>query len=144
LRHVQVREPAQRGQHLYPLVSRDKRLKGVITRKQLRELIESPATGAVPGDLPGGAVVARPVVASPDEPLRAVVLRMADTGFTRLPVVERDSGILVGMVSLHDLLLARVRNLNEERHRERVLRLRFPFGPDFRRRRDLAEPAISG
>jgi hypothetical protein len=32
------------------------------------------------------------------------------------------------MISLHDLLLARVRNLNEERQRERVLRLRLPFG----------------
>ena len=33
----------------------------------------------------------------------------------------------LGMVSLHDLLLARVRNLNEERVRERVLELRLPF-----------------
>jgi hypothetical protein len=32
------------------------------------------------------------------------------------------------MISVHDLLMARVRNLNEERHRERVLRLRLPFG----------------
>ncbi len=28
----------------------------------------------------------KPVVAYPDEPLRAVVYRMAETGFTRLPV----------------------------------------------------------
>jgi hypothetical protein len=32
------------------------------------------------------------------------------------------------MVSLHDLLMARVRNLNEERERERVLEVRLPFG----------------
>jgi hypothetical protein len=31
------------------------------------------------------------------------------------------------MISLQDLLLARVKNLNEERHRERVLQLRLPF-----------------
>jgi CBS domain-containing protein len=67
-----------------------------------------------------------PVVAGVDEPLRAVVFRMADTGFTRLPVVE--NGRLAGMVSLSDLLMARVRNLHEERTRERVLRLRMPFG----------------
>ena len=66
------------------------------------------------------------------EPLRIVVSRMAETGFTRLPVIECDGGKLVGMISLHDLLLARVRNLNEERHRERVLRLRFPFGKNTR------------
>ena len=72
-------------------------------------------------------MVREPVVAHPDEPLRVVVFRMAETGFTRLPVVERETGKLAGMVSLHDLLVARVRNLNEERHRERVLKLRLPF-----------------
>ena len=48
--------------------------------------------------------------------------------FTRLPVVDSDTGQLAGMISLHDLLMARVRNLSEERHRERVLQLRLPFG----------------
>jgi CBS domain-containing protein len=52
---------------------------------------------------------------------------MAETGLTRMPVIESESGKLVGMVSLEDLLLARVRNLTEERHRERLLELRFPF-----------------
>ncbi len=42
-----------------------------------------------------------PVVCYPDEPLRLVVYRMAETGFTRLPVVEDPSSQkLVGMVSL--------------------------------------------
>ena len=59
-----------------------------------------------------------------DEPLRVVVYRMAETGFTRFPVVERDeSRKLVGMVSLDDLLRARTRSLEEERRRERVLRI---------------------
>jgi len=31
----------------------------------------------------------KPVVAHPDEPLRAVVYRMAATGLTRFPVVDR-------------------------------------------------------
>jgi hypothetical protein len=43
-------------------------------------------------------------------------------------VIEADTGRLAGMVSLRDLLMARVRNLNEERDRERVLNLRLPFG----------------
>ena len=55
--------------------------------------------------------------------------RMAETGFTRMPVVERDEDRkLVGMISLEDLLHARTRNLTEERSRERVLRIRLPFG----------------
>ena len=39
------------------------------------------------------------------------------------------------MISLHDLLIARVRNLNEERQRERVLRLRLPLGKQRAQRR---------
>jgi CBS domain-containing protein len=122
LRHTILREPAQRGQHLYPVVDGERLVSGVITRKQLRALTQSSAPEASLGQ-----IVRKPVVARPDEPLRVVVFRMAETGFTRMPVVENDSGKLVGMISLDDLLLARVRNLNEERHRERPLQLRFPF-----------------
>jgi H+/Cl- antiporter ClcA len=127
LRDILIREPAERGQHLYPVIDGERRLKGVVTRKRLRELTES--TGA---RLSLGDVLRTPVVASLDEPLRAVVFRMAETGFTRLPVAE--DGRLAGMVSLSDLLMARVRSLHEERTRERVLRLRLPFGrPEVKR-----------
>ena len=61
---------------------------------------------------------------------------MAETGLTRLPVVEREtSGKLVGMVSLDDLLKARVHNMDAERRRERVLTLRQFFPRRFWRRR---------
>src|ERR1035437_2922476 len=123
LRDALIRQPAQRGQHLYPVVDNESRIKGVITRKQLRELTGSAVSGVSLGD-----ALVDPVVAHPDEPLRVVVLRMAETGFTRLPVVESDTGQLAGLISVHDVLMARVRNLNEEGHRERVLRLRLPFG----------------
>jgi chloride channel protein, CIC family len=122
LRHTLLRGAPQRGQQLYPVVDGERLVKGVVTRKELHKLMESRASGASLGD-----VVREPVVAHPDEPLRVVVFRMAETGFTRLPVVERETGKLAGIVSLHDLLVARVRNLNEERHRERVLKLRLPF-----------------
>jgi hypothetical protein len=48
----------------------------------------------------------------------------------------------VGMVSLEDLLMARVRNLNEERQRERVLELRFPFRSQPERIRSPEQNAI--
>jgi CBS-domain-containing membrane protein len=68
-------------------------------------------------------------VAFTDEPLRVVVYRMVESGFTRLPVVDRDDETrLLGMVSLDDLLRARGRNLEEERTRERLIRLRMPLG----------------
>lgn len=110
----ELRRAAVRGQHLYPVVDAEKRITGVVTRRGLRELRDSLFD-----------VVREPVVAYPDEPLRVVVFRMAETGLTRLPVVEPGTGKLAGMVSLRDLLAARVRNLNEERHRERILKLRF-------------------
>lgn len=40
--------------------------------------------------------------------------------------VDGGTGKLIGMISLHNLLLASVRYLNEERQRERVLRIRLP------------------
>ena len=81
-----------------------------------------------------------PVVAFPDEPLRVVVYRMAETGLTRFPVVDRGDGRnLVGVIGLQDLLSARTRNLAEERDRERGLRIRLPsLGRDDKAR---AEPA---
>ena len=70
----------------------------------------------------------QPVFAYSDEPLRVVVYRMAETGSTRLPVLDRDHpDRVVGSISLRDLLQARTRNLVEERSRERVLHLRFPL-----------------
>ena len=123
LRHTLVRAPAHRGQHLYPVVDNEGQIKGVITRKQLHETMKSAFSSVSLGNL-----LREPVVAYPDEPLRVVVLRMAETGLTRLPVVDATSGRLAGMISLRDLLLARVRNLNEERHRERVLKVRLPAG----------------
>jgi H+/Cl- antiporter ClcA/CBS domain-containing protein len=123
LRHVLVRAPAHSRQHLYPVVDRERRVKGVITRNELRKLTEAPAAEASLAD-----VLREPVVAYPDQSLRTAVLRMAETGLTRFPVVDRDNWQLLGMISLDDLLLARVRDNNEEHLRERVLQLRLPFG----------------
>jgi CBS domain-containing protein len=65
-----------------------------------------------------------PVVAYLDDTMRVAVNRMTETGFTRMPVVDRHApDKLVGMVALHDLLKARLRNLEEERHRERMLHI---------------------
>ena len=67
------------------------------------------------------------LAAHPDESLRVVVYRMAETGSTRLPVKD-ETGEMLGIVSLDDLLRARTRHLEEERRRERVLRFRLPIG----------------
>jgi len=116
----------QRGQRLYPVVDSGERLVGVVTRSTLQEFLYSPQRAN--GRQLAEVVQAHPVVAYPDEPLRVVVYRMAETGLTRLPVVARhDPGKLVGMVSLRDLLQARVRNLEAEQRRERLLPIRLAF-----------------
>jgi CBS domain-containing protein len=114
-----------RGQYLYPVVDGAAQLRGVITRKHLQKLMADPHShGDTLGDVASQVVV----VAYPDEPLRVVVYRMAETGLTRFPVVDRgDERKLLGIIGLRDLLSARTRNLEEERNRERVLRVRLPL-----------------
>jgi CBS domain-containing protein len=108
--HQMLQKGKHRPQRLYPIVDGQQHLVGVVTPKDLDKIITDP------------------VVAYPDEPLRAVVYRMAETGRTRLPVVDRhDKHKLVGLITLSNLLHARTRNLEEERHRERVLKVRIPF-----------------
>jgi chloride channel protein, CIC family len=118
----------RRRQRLYPVVEPESHLIGVVTNNDLQSLLQelqSDGNGRQLAEL----IKPNPVVAYPDEPLRIVVYRMADTGFTRLPVVSRHApGRLVGIVSLSDLLKARVHHLEEERRRERVLHMRL-LGP---------------
>jgi chloride channel protein, CIC family len=120
---------ARKGQILYPVVDDDRRVVGVISRGDLKRFAQDQP--GVDGDRPLAELANRdPVVAYQDEPLRAVVHRMADSGLTRFPVLNNDTERkLVGMVSLSDLLQARTRSLEEERHRERVLRIRLPRVP---------------
>jgi CIC family chloride channel protein len=115
------------GQYLFPVVDEEKGLLGVVTRKELLKLSEGSKNGASRKKL-SEVATAEPVVAFADEPLRVVVERMAESGLTRLPVLDPQTDRqLVGMISLNDLLRARTQNLAEERARERVLRIRIPF-----------------
>jgi CIC family chloride channel protein len=109
-------------QRLYPVVGADGNLEGVVARGDLQKLVQNPTTSL------SDVIRKKTEVAYPDEPLRVVVNRMAETGLTRFPVVESEnSRKLAGIVSLEDLLHARVRHLEEEQRRERVLRIHLPL-----------------
>ena len=126
LREVQhsLRSDHRQKQRLLPVVDAEGRLTGVVTRGDIREQIELGGEAALEKRL-SELVHSSVVAAYPDEPLRIVVHRMAEKGITRLPVIDRDSRKLLGLLSLDDLLKARSRHLEEERHREQTLR--FPF-----------------
>jgi CIC family chloride channel protein len=128
LRHS-LRSDSSRGrQRLYPVIDADERLVGVVTRNDLRVIMEGGSDGPT---APLAAILkTEPVVAYPDESLRVIVYRMAETGLTRFPVIDRERRRLVGMVALTDLLKARALNLDAEQRRERVLgaHIPLPFG----------------
>jgi CBS domain-containing protein len=111
------------GQELVPVVDPGAILRGVLTLRELREPKEG--GDALLEQKVGEMVKADPFEAFPDEPLRAVVYRMAEDGVTRMPVVERETGKLLGMVSLDDLLKARTRHMEEERRREQTIKFRL-------------------
>jgi CIC family chloride channel protein len=140
---------ARAGQWLYPVVDSEKTLLNVVTRHELETLLTTSADGQ---GLKLGDLIAPKsslVVAYPGEPLRVVVNRMARSGFTRFPVIDRRSDgkregeqdrgkgtsvpKLVGLVAIADLLQARATNLQAEHTRERVLPIRVFLPARFRK-----------
>ncbi len=71
-------------------------------------------------------MIAPTALAYPDEILRSVADRMATLGLGVVPVVARtDQSRLEGLITTFDLLEARQKLLEEERHAERVLKPRM-------------------
>ena len=133
-------EDRPRGQYLFPVLDDDGLMAGVVARSDVQRMARDTTTDQTTLQL--ADVMHKDVMlAYPDEPLRVVVHRMAATGLTRFPVVEREnSRKLVGMISLNDLLRARTLNLEAEQRRERILPLRIAF-PRLRFR--AQEPELS-
>jgi H+/Cl- antiporter ClcA len=109
---------AERRQRLYPVLDGKGDLVGVLPwsavlasrvgSQQVRELMIAPTA-----------------MAYPDEILRSVADRMAGLGVGVVPVVDRaDRRHIHGLITQFDLLAARQKLLEEERHAERVLTLR--------------------
>jgi len=60
------------------------------------------------------------VFAYSDETCRAVAEEMAITGVTSMPVVDRETGLVCGTVTAHDLLAGRKRAVMRESERNRA------------------------
>jgi len=109
----------RRGQSIFAVVDERGELAGVVTRWMLEQWAETASPGSDPSVL---AIAHQPITAFPDEPLRLVMNRMAETGLTSLPVVLRDNSRQpIGNITLRHMLEARRRHLEEEQRRERIL-----------------------
>ncbi len=108
------------GQRLLPVVNAEQQLLGVVTSEDIRRCKEEGGDASRMRTL-GDLARTDTVRAYSDEILRIVVHRMAETGLTRMPVVDRGSGTLAGMVTLDAVLKARTRHLEQERRKEQTL-----------------------
>jgi H+/Cl- antiporter ClcA/CBS domain-containing protein len=110
-------------QRIFPLVDSEGRLTGTLTRSQLvaaarKDDLTRPLAEDANRD---------PTTVSPVTPLRACAMSMAESKLTSYPVVSAD-GKLLGVMTISDLLKGRSEEAHREGDRERVLRLRWPFG----------------
>ncbi len=109
----------QRRQRLYPVLDEQAGLVGVLPWSAVLEARDSPDHTVAQ------VMLSLVALAYPDEILRTVADRMAHHGLGVLPVVERaDPAHLVGLITQFDLLQARLKLLEEERHAERILTVR--------------------
>jgi H+/Cl- antiporter ClcA/CBS domain-containing protein len=116
LRALLTHDPIARRQRLYPIVDGAKGLVGVVGWSHL--------AGAGDGVPVEAVMERRVVVAYADEVLRTVASRMAELQLGAMPVVDRDDPrAVLGVVTEFELLAGRRRQLEEERRRERPLRL---------------------
>jgi chloride channel protein, CIC family len=125
---LSLRTDHRQEQRLLPVVGTDGEFAGIATRGDITQRLERDGDAALGCPITD---LMRPttVEAYADEPLRVVVYRMAEKACTGMPVLDRATGKFLGLVALNDLLKARARHLEEERRRERHLKLKwFPLG----------------
>jgi len=112
-------------QRIFPLVDSDGHLTGVLTHNQM-------IAAARKEDLTMPLAVdanREPKTVSPFNTLRNCAMIMAESKLTSYPVVSAD-GKLLGVMTISDLLKGRSEEAHREGDRDRVLRLRWPFGPN--------------
>ena len=110
----------ERRQRLYPVLSTDGRLVGVLPWSTVLAARDHPDRQVHEAMIPPIAV------AHPEEILRSVADRMAARDLGVIPVVDsNDTSHLEGLITQFDLLQARQKLLEEERNAERVMTMRW-------------------
>ncbi len=96
----------QTASHGFPVVDREGNLWGIVSLTDYRKALRP--DGSLPPDLKVRDIATRDViVAYPDEPVRAVLQRMAPRDLSRVPVVSRENPRkLVGLIRRNEIVRA--------------------------------------
>ncbi|MDF3287735.1 chloride channel protein [Streptomyces silvisoli] len=109
------------GQRLFPVTDSGGAPYAVVSRRALLDATSRALNEGVPATVADVAVPV-PVVLRPDDTLRRAAYLFAEHGITEAPVVSRESvERVVGTIALPHLLHARLHDLTEEHHRQRLL-----------------------
>lgn len=109
-----------RKQRLLPVVNAEGIILGAIS---WQDVVEKALQGNVSGKV-DDFMIKDVITTFPEESLRTIADRMAANHVGVLPVVDRnEEGKLRGLITQYELLTARDRILQEERKRERILRM---------------------
>jgi H+/Cl- antiporter ClcA/CBS domain-containing protein len=110
-------------QRIFPLVSERGHMEAILTRGQMITAAEAddPFLPLI------ASGIAKPAVIGPWETLRSAAEKMAELKLRSFPVIN-DEGMLLGILNIEDLLEARGKASLRDRERQRILRLRWPFG----------------
>ncbi len=103
----------------YPVIDHDGRPVALATRADALAFVKDPTRHELTLEEALGRR-AMPV-GYPEEPLSELVVRMVQTDTGRVPIIEPERGVLVGMLSRQDLLQVRARLMGEEHNRRRML-----------------------
>ncbi|HEU0196880.1 MAG TPA: chloride channel protein [Nevskiaceae bacterium] len=107
--------------HDLPVVDSDNHLLGVMTRAGIQQLRRG---GFDPGAKLVEITPKALTVGYPHEPLARLVDRISITDADGAPVIDPDSGVLLGMITRHDVLRARGVAMLEENERRRIIEWR--------------------
>ncbi len=115
-RSILTEKLSRRGHHLSREYGVDP-LEMISVAEVMKELsVETRRIGSGPTPLPD-------VLAYTDETCRAVAEEMAMTGVMEMPVVDRETGLVCGSISAHELLAGRRRAVVRESERNRSFQL---------------------
>ena len=108
------------SQRLYPVLDARDRLVGLLTQHQMIGARSRPASQ--PPVLLADVMVREPIVGYADMTLRELANWMAQNQVSSVPIVDRqDAGRVLSVMSVDQVLEARLRDVDEEHKSERVL-----------------------